>query len=138
MPCAYQIDPARGVVFIRFWGTLTEQLAVELGRAMRSDPRFRPEYMRLGDLRAVTEFTLSIDAVDALARRVAFPASVRRAFVVSQPAMFGVARMFGALAGADSTFLVTRDIADAVEWVGLDRATAWPDDIIVGSPDVSD
>ena len=52
--------------------------------------------------------------------------------------MFGVARMFGALAGAESMLLVTRDIEEAVEWVGLDRATGWPDDIIVGHPVVSD
>jgi len=129
MPGVYHIDTDRGVIFIRAWGTLTDAEVADLGIAVRADPRFRTDYRRIEDLRSVTTFAVTTGFAEEAARLHQIYAPPRRVFVVTSDLAFGMARMLGLLADASpDQFLVTRELDDALTWIGLDAAGGWPDD----------
>jgi len=87
------------------------------------DPDFNPEFNQLVDLRAVTGFDMSSEQAKALARRMIFSSTSRRAFVASSPAIFGVARMweiFTEMADHPSEIRVFYDLSSALKWVDLE------------------
>lgn len=129
MPGTYQIDTVRGVIFIRAWGRVTDAELMALGDAVRADPSFRPVYRRIEDLRSATMFDISTEFAHEAARRHQMQTPPRRAFVVASDVTFGMARMLALLADASADqFLVTRDLDEALTWIGLDASSGWPDD----------
>lgn len=120
MPITYTIDREKKLVLTRIWGAATEGDVAEHNRSLRIDPQFDPHYRQLADITGITELLVSTRVVQETAHDQYFAPGVRRAFVASDDAAFGMARMFALHAeGLGQTIQVFRDRAAAEEWLGL-------------------
>ena len=120
MPITYTIDPEQKLVFTRIWGAATEDEVAEHNKSLRTDPRFDPHYRQLVDMSGVTAILVSTKVIEETAHDQYFAPGVRRAFVASDDAAFGMARMFALHAeGLGQTIQVFRDRAAAEAWLGL-------------------
>jgi len=122
VPADYQIDRQRRVVLSRAWGVLRDEDLLERQDRLRDDPGFQPDMNELFDFRGVTDVAVTTRGVQQLADRNPFGAGSRRAFVVEQPAMYGVSRMFQAMTDRHPDELrVQFDAMDeARKWCGLE------------------
>jgi hypothetical protein len=120
MPITYEIDPDQRLVITSIWGPATEDDVAEHNRSLRTDPRFDPTYRQLADMSGVTELLVSTKVIQDTAHDQYFAPGSRRAFVASDDAAFGLARMFALHAeGMGQTIHVFRDRASAEAWLGL-------------------
>lgn len=120
MPITYEIDPEQRLVVTRIWGPATESDVAKHNQSLRTDPQFDPHYRQLADMSGVTELLVSTKVIEETAHDQYFAPGVRRAFVASDDAAFGLARMFALYAeGVGQTIQVFRDRAAAESWLGL-------------------
>lgn len=90
---------------------------------IKTDPEFKPEFNQLVDLRTVTGFDMTSGQTSALARRMIFSASSKRAFVAANPAVFGMGRMweiFTEMSDNPSQIRVFYDLPSALKWLNLE------------------
>ncbi|HXF59791.1 MAG TPA: hypothetical protein VN539_08195 [Candidatus Saccharimonadales bacterium] len=128
MPGSYWIEAERRLVFTRGWGVLTDDELLAHARTLRADSRFVRSYGQIVDFRELSKVEVTSDGIILLARQNPFPPEARRAVVVSTDLVFGMTRMFqGHMEATSEQFGIFREIEPAYEWVGLDRATPWPD-----------
>lgn len=122
MPCDYVIDLERRLVRTTISGVVTGAELRALRDRLAADPSFSPDLSGLIDLSAARPDALTTADIQNLARTAKFGPSARRAFVSSDPAMFGLARMFEVYRemrdGPDRT-ATFRTVAEAEEWLGL-------------------
>ncbi|HTD82785.1 MAG TPA: hypothetical protein VK648_03240 [Gemmatimonadaceae bacterium] len=119
MPISYDIDEGERRVTSRLWGAVTEDEVYGHNRELRSDPRFNPGYRQFVDLTGITEVRVSTNMISNTAHDQFFTPGTRRAFVASDDAVFGMARMFALQAEGDGqTIEVFRDPQKAEEWLG--------------------
>src|SRR5215467_13316680 len=64
----------------------------------KTDPAFNPEFNQIVDLRAVTRFDMSSEQAKALARRMIFATTAKRAFVGANPVVCDVASLWQIIA----------------------------------------
>jgi len=127
MPVSYLIDQARGVVFSRAWGVVTDEEVLAHAKVLRADARLIPALRQVADFRHVTKLGVTSEGVRRVARNNPFGPDARRSFVAPLDETVGMLRMFGIYMDADtSQFRIFRTLEPAMEWVGLDPATAWP------------
>lgn len=120
MPAEYIIDEARGIVFTRAFGTLTDDDLREHASRLKADARLKPYFRQIADFSDVQELTVTAAGVRAIAGAAnPFGPAAVRAVYAPQDALFGLARMFEAAHDA-SHLLVTRDRAAAERHVGLE------------------
>ena len=120
LPISYDIDEGERLVTSRLWGAVTEDEVYGHNRELRSDPRFNPGYRQLVDMTGITEVRVSTSMISNTARDQFFTPGTRRAFVASDDAVFGMARMFALQAEGDGqTIEVFRDPQKAEEWLGF-------------------
>lgn len=120
MPATYHIDPARRLVVSTFMGNVSDAEVEKVIAAMASDPAFDPRFNNLVDARAVTDLAITTPAIRQSAERELFAESSRRAFVVSDDAAYGVARMFQSLdVHGGERVGIFRDLAEAERWLGV-------------------
>jgi hypothetical protein len=118
VPTVFRIDPSRRLVVSRAWGAVTAAELRAHYRQLVVDPAFDPTYRQLTDVREVTDFELPSSLLADVAAHPVFAPGTRRAFVVSGPVAYGLARMFGAYAeGARQEVQVFRDLAAAEAWL---------------------
>lgn len=119
MPISYDIDDKQRRITSRLWGAVTEDEVYGHNSQLRRDPRFNPDYRQLVDLTGITEIRVSTNMINDTARDQFFTPGTRRAFVASDDAVFGLARMFAMQAEGDGqTIEVFRDPQKAEEWLG--------------------
>ena len=83
-------------------------------------PGFEPGFDALFDLMAVSSVQISAEKVKVVAHDTVFGPTVRRAFVTTDPVVFGMMRMLGAYLGDRSGEVeMFQDRAAAERW--LDR-----------------
>ena len=128
MPYSYFIDLDRNVVFSRIWGTLTDDDVAAHAMSLNADPRFDPELNQVIDMRDLSDLQVTSQGVRRLAELVPFRPDARRAFVVGTGQAAELSRVLFnyAKAGVDQ-YTVFRDLPPAMELVGLDPGTPWPD-----------
>jgi hypothetical protein len=128
MPYSYLIDLERDVVFSRIWGTLTDDDVAGHATGLRADPRFDPELNQIIDMRELSDLQVTSHGVRKLATLVPFDPEARRAFVVGTGQAEGLSRVLFTYteAGVDQ-YTLFRDLPPAMESVGLDPSTPWPD-----------
>jgi hypothetical protein len=120
MPATYKIDLELGIVRSVASGVLTDDDCDEHVEALRNDPLFKPSMDQLIDFTGVTEIRVSAGAVQRVARRNPFGKGARRAFVIVDDAVYGMARMYDSFTSRQPHNLVIfRDMAQAVDWLGL-------------------
>ena len=94
-------------------------------RALIADPRFARNFHQLLDLRDVTNVQFTASTVRELARLNPFGAGARRAVVVTNDVVFGMARMYQILADESPDELqIFRKMDDALQWLGIADAKA--------------
>jgi hypothetical protein len=120
LPASYDIDPKQRLVISRLWGPVTEEEVHDHNRRLRADPEFNPSYIQLADMTGITEIRVSTNMINQTALDQFFTPGTRRAFVASDDATFGMARMFALQAeGLGQTIEVFRDRGKAEEWLGI-------------------
>jgi len=127
MPASYSIDARLGVVFSRRWGVVTNEELIANARVLARDPRFRPTFRQLADLRHVESLAVTAAGIRELAQLNPFSKEARRAGVVGSDVSFGVLRMYqSSLSAGAEDILVAHTMAEALKWLGLDPSTPWP------------
>ena len=120
MPTSHEIDPELRLVTSRLWGPVTEDEVHEHNLKLRTDPAFDPGYRQIADMTGITEILVGTSTINETAIDQFFNPGTRRAFVASNEAVFGMARMFALQAeGLGQTIEVFRDLRRAEEWLGL-------------------
>jgi hypothetical protein len=123
VPCRYVIDKERRLIVSTGWDRLTFAEAKAHDDQLFSDPDFNPEFNQLIDATAVTVMDMSIDEAKSLARRAIVSRTSRRAFVATNPAIFGMGRLVGThdeIAREQEQAGVFRDLYSALKWLGLE------------------
>ena len=123
VPCRYVIDKERRLIISTGWDRLTFAEAKAHDDQLLSDPDFNPEFNQVIDARAITAMEMSIDEAKMLASRAIVSPTSRRAFVATNPAIFGMGRL---LATHDEIMReqeeagVFRDLYAALKWLGVE------------------
>ena len=121
MPVSYAVDAAQCTVFTSMTGAVTardlETFVVTLG----ADPQFDPTFRHLFDCRHIATVDVSGDDMRRLVTNHVVQPGTRRAIVVDDPAIFGMARMFQTLRELedDQGVHIFRTLEDARAWLGL-------------------
>lgn len=125
MPCGYTIDLARSLVLSRGWDVVMEREILAHVRALIADPLFAGNFHQLLDLRDVTNVQFTASTVRELVRLNPFGAGARRAVVVTNDVVFGMARMYQILADESPDELqIFRKMDDALQWLWIADAKA--------------
>jgi len=120
LPTSYTIDTKNQLVTSRLWGAVTEDEVHEHNRRLRTDPDFVPSYRQLVDLTGITEIKVGTNLINETSLDQFFAPGTRRAFVASDDAAFGMARMFALRAeGLGQVIEVFRDPGKARDWLGI-------------------
>lgn len=120
MPATYDIDSQRRLVTSRIWGAVNDAEIFAHNEKLRSDPRFDPSYQQLVDMTGVTHIGVSTSMINETSLDQFFEPGTRRAFVATDDAVFGMARMFALRAeGLGQTIQVFREERTAKEWLGI-------------------
>jgi hypothetical protein len=128
MPYSYLIDLEREVVFSKVWGTLTDEHVMAHAAALKEDPRFDSELSQIIDMRELSDLQVTSPGIRKVAHVVPFRPDARRAFIVGTGEAERLSRVLWAYteAGVDQ-YTLFRDLPPAMEWVGLDPTTPWPE-----------
>jgi hypothetical protein len=121
MPIDYVVHKDRRLVIITASGRLSaKDIEGRIAQAM-VDSDFNPDYDEISDLRAVTSIDMSMPQTRTLARRKIYSPKSRRAIVASDPAIFGMGRLWGAHAelAQDVQIQVFYDLSAALKWLGI-------------------
>lgn len=119
MPAGYTIDAARGIVFSRAFGVITDDDLREHARKLKSDPQFQPAFRQFADFSGVTGVEVTATGVASIVGSSnPFPPDAVRAVFAPNPTAFGLSRLFEARHEA-SGMLVTRSREEAERHVGL-------------------
>lgn len=123
MPFTYVIYPDKRLVVSTASGRVSfEEIKTHQDRLL-GDPNFNPEFDQLLDARKATHLDLSIAEAQVVASRKLFSAKSKRAWVSSQPAIYGMGRLITAyheMSDAASQVHVFYDLASALEWLSLE------------------
>lgn len=121
MPCRYAIDKKRRLVISKGWDRLTYAEMKAHQDQLLVDSDFDPEFNQLLDATAVTSLELSTEEMQMLAKRRVFSPKSRRAWVASEPAVYGMGRLAAVhhdSANAPTEFVAFYDIPSALDWLG--------------------
>jgi hypothetical protein len=124
MPFSYVVYKDRNLVISTGSDRVTWREIKARQDQTKIDPDFNPEFNQIVDLRAVTGFDMTSQEAGALASRMIFSSTSKRAFIAAEPAVFGVGRMwqiFTELSDNPSQIRVFYDLPSALKWLGLDR-----------------
>jgi hypothetical protein len=120
LPATYDIDSQRRLVTSRIWGAVTDTEILAHNATLRSDPRFDASYQQFVDMTGITEIRVSTGMINETSLDQFFEPGTRRAFVATDDAVFGMARMFALRAeGLGQTIQVFREEGRAKEWLGI-------------------
>lgn len=122
MPCRYVIDKEQQLVITTAWGDVTFDEAKAHQDQLISDPDFRPEFNQLINATAVTDLVIVADEAKMLARRTVFSPTSRRAFLATEPFVYGMGRLMETYcemaAAGNARVFSNRD--SALKWLGFE------------------
>lgn len=120
MPVGYTIDLAQSLVLSRGWGIVTDRELLAHVRALTADPRFARNFRQLADLRDVTDVQVTAATIREMVRLNPFWAGARRALVVTNDVVYGMARMYQILRDESPDELeIFRKMDGALQWLGI-------------------
>lgn len=119
------IDHGR-LVFVRFTGSQTAEMAINEMQRLRDDPRYRPGLPELVDLSGVTDDNINFHGMRRIAREAnsechTIGAEKRIALFAPHDGVYGTARMFTSLCEVEpgqALGEVFTDPAEALAWLG--------------------
>jgi len=122
LPCRYVIDKERRLVISTCWGRLTYEEMKAHDDQLEKDHDFKPEFDQLADLTKVAVLAISAEQGKTLARRYVFSHGSRRAWVASDPAIYGMGRLMAThyeIGLNSSNGLTFYDLPSALKWLGV-------------------
>jgi hypothetical protein len=121
MPVSYIVDAARRAVLTTMTDVVTVSDLEAFVATLGADPRFEPTFRHLFDCRYIAQVDVSGDDMRRLVTNHLVRSGTRRAIVVDDPTIFGMARMFQTLRELedDEGVHIFRSLADARAWLGL-------------------
>jgi hypothetical protein len=123
MPIRYVIDKKRRLVISFGWDRLTFAEIRSHQDQLTSDPNFNPNFNQLIDTTGIAALEISTEEAQILASRQLFSPSARRAFVATNPTIFGMGRLmetYHEIAKVQEQVCVFYDIFAALNWLGLE------------------
>ena len=123
MPCSHAIYKDQRLVITKVWDRVTFPEIRAHQEEFKNDPDFDPEFNLLIDATGATALDVSIDEARTIASQGLFAPTSRRAFVASNPAIFGMGRLMGvyhAMSTKREQLSVFHDRASALKWLGLE------------------
>jgi hypothetical protein len=97
---------------------VTDQELLAHVRALTIDPRFARDFRQLVDLRDVTSVQITASCIREMVRLNPYGAGARRAVVVTNDVVFGMARMYQILSDESPDELqIFRKMDDALQWL---------------------
>lgn len=127
MPYEDTIEREHRLVRTRVWGSVTFAEVLDHYVALRSRPDFDPSFNQLIDATDLVDAKIDADQAWYIGTRPLFSPGSKRALVVVNDAPYGVGRMlmsYREMAGTKENMLVTRDMKAALEFLGLNEASA--------------
>jgi hypothetical protein len=126
LPCRYVIDKERRLVISIGWGLLTYDEIKAHDDQLENDHDFKPEFDQLADLTKVATLDISAEQGKTIARRNLFSGTSRRAWVASDPSIYGMGRLMAtyhemALNSSDGRAFY--DLPAALKWLGLSEGS---------------
>ena len=124
----YTFKDGNDLVVATFHDTVTDDEFLALYRQLYADPRYRLGMDEVADLRDVTLFDVSVDAlhtVESIVRRRygESDATFRTAIIAPADLSFGMGRTYEALiSGGPENVFVSRTADKAIAWLGVDPA----------------
>ncbi len=119
MPVFYKIDKPHKVVMTTASDIFNLDAALAHQDLLLKDPDFDPVYCQLLDLAHVTKVDFSADDVRQISRRSVFWPCSRRAILVHDDLLFGLATLFELLRenAGERGVRVFRRLNDALDWI---------------------
>ncbi len=123
MPYSISIDSDLGLVLVKAEGVFTTHDLMESREQVQSDPRYRPGFNHLADLRQVTRFEPGTGDIRVRTQRDFGDRQLDDsliAIVADNDYIFGMARIYESLMdGAPVTVRTFREMCAAHAWLGL-------------------
>jgi len=119
MPASYKIDKKNRWVHTVHWGVLSHADIVSIVDRGLKDPDFDPTFGEIADFTEVTQVDVSAEDIRELAQKNIFSPHSRRAIVVPNDLIFGLARMYEILRDlqGETGIRVFRTLDEALDWV---------------------
>jgi len=120
MPFATSFYLDRRLMITRAWGHITVEDVLAFRQDLAARPEFNPTWAHVVDARNAVVFDMSADEIRQLAETSVFSPSARRAMVATDPAIFGLFRMYGVMFELQvdgSAVGVFTTLDNAIEWV---------------------
>ncbi len=125
MPARYVVHVDERLVYTTFSGIVTLDDVVRLISALCADPSFNSEFAEIVDLSSASDVRLGYEEFKRLEELDPFSDGSKRAFVIpTNPAVYGVTRMYQLIQNDDPTIKIFRTEQEAREWVKNAREDA--------------
>jgi hypothetical protein len=124
MSVTYKIFTSARLVVTTGLGVVTLAESRAHQDKLLADPDFDPEFDQLIDFTAVSRFAPTADEAALIAERKLFSPRSRRAFVATDPAIYGMGRMIEVRHGMSATpsrVLSFYDLPSALKWLGREK-----------------
>jgi hypothetical protein len=124
MPIQYSIDEDLGVVFTTAYDVLTEDELFEHKRKLISDPKFKPGFVELSDVRFISDLAISPSGLEAFVAQDKSDAEhlkdFKLAIVVSGALEFGMGSMYEMMSRENNASVrIFRELGQAKEWLQI-------------------
>lgn len=126
MPITYRIDEENGVVFTTGSGVLTEAELLLHKKKVIADPRFKPGFVELSDVRSIADLEITASGLERFVAQDDSDADrlkgFRLAIVVSGALEFGMGAMYEMMSRENNRDVrIFRDLSLARDWLQLPK-----------------
>jgi len=118
MPARHVVEVEPPLVYTTLSGVVTFDDIVQLIAGLRADPQFNPDLNEIVDLSSASDVRLGYPEFKRLEELDPLADTSKRAFVIpTNPAVYGVTRMYQLIQNEDPSIRIFRTEAEAREWV---------------------
>ena len=118
MPARHVIEAEDRLVYTTVTGVVTFDDVLQQIASLRADPNFNPDFSEIIDLSGASDVRLGYDEFKRIEQLDPFSEKGKRALVIpTNPAVYGVSRMYHLIQNEHPRIKLFRSLADAREWV---------------------
>jgi len=120
MPVSYKIDKKRRLIVTWGEGCVTFAEVRDHQDRLLNEPDFDETFNQLVDATRVTKLDVSAEEARVIASRQIVASTSRRAFVATEPSIYGVGRMMETYHGSKAQVCVFHSLDAALAWLGVE------------------
>ncbi len=122
MTIEYSILEDLELVITQTYGAVTDEQVVEHFRILSQDPKFKPNFLLLSDIRYITQNTITEENLKSEAKLSPYDRKTMRVILVKRSQERKKANQYGVHSTQSNAYYrVTDDIDDALSWLGIDQ-----------------